>query len=429
MSTPTVLLLADSETEQLVARARRGGRRARRKLHRRLRAPLYPLAYAWSGHPWPATRAIRAAISAGLADGSRPYGSAVVAALHRHTSRPRDEQGAAASLLGLPTAAVAEHHRAGRAALGLPAEDSDVPRCAGWPLVSRDHAGLTPAERDAAKGHLRLCRRCRDGLVARRRTRAALQATGAVSGSGAVAAAAVAIEGMLASAGTATVAGGIGVVGGLGIVGGVNGGHLPAPLPFGGGHHSRYQCRQCRRCRRCRICTCSGDTDFTDLASLTARGRESRSYTCTGAAASEPATHTETDLDTPQRRVALHHAALAAADHLARRDGAAAAGAARAAVAVDLAATSHASFDQPAGSDPPPAVRLAATAVEERTVADVLARSAAYDQPAERHVALAPPELPLATATSAKAPAVLEPGCRSRILIRRVGGGNRRDRR
>jgi hypothetical protein len=257
MNTPAVLLLEDAETQRLVAQARRGRRGARRKLHRRLRAPLYPLAYAWAGHPWPATRAIRAAVAAGLADSTRPYGSAVVAALHRHTSRLRDGQdtaerssalrravlvlcdgnrlsrSAAASLLGLPAVAVAEHHRAGRTALGVPVEDTDVPRCAGWTLVSRDESDLTVAERTAAQGHLRLCRRCRDGLAARRRTRAALQATGALGGGGAAAAAAVAIEGLLTSAGTATVAGGIGVVGGLGIVGGVNGGHLPGPPPFG----------------------------------------------------------------------------------------------------------------------------------------------------------------------------------------------------
>ena len=260
MSTPAVLLFADPETERLVARARRGRRSARRKLHRRLRSSLYPLAYAWTGHPWSATRSIRAAINAGLTDSTRPYGSAVVAALHRHTSRVRDGQdvgerssavrravlvlcdgnrlsrSAAASLLGLPTAAVAEHHRAGRTALGIAAEDSDQPRCAGWALVSRDDTDLTSTERAAAKGHLRLCRRCRDGLAARRRTRAALQATGALGGGGAAAAAAVAIEGMLASAGTATVAGGIGVVGGLGVVGGMNGGHLPGRLPFGAHH-------------------------------------------------------------------------------------------------------------------------------------------------------------------------------------------------
>jgi hypothetical protein len=257
VSTPAVLLLQDAETQRLVAQARRGRRGARRKLHRRLRAPLYPLAYAWAGHPWSATRAIRAAVAAGLTDSTRPYGSAVVAALHRHTSRLRDGQdtaerssalgravlvlcdgnrlsrSAAASLLGLPATAVAEHHRSGRTALGVPAEDSDVPRCAGWALVSRDESDLTMAERDATQGHLRLCRRCRDGLAARRRTRAALQATGALSGGGAAAAAAVAIEGLLSSAGTATVAGGIGVVGGLGIVGGVNGGHLPGHMPFG----------------------------------------------------------------------------------------------------------------------------------------------------------------------------------------------------
>jgi hypothetical protein len=257
MNTPAVLLLEDAETQRLVARARRGRRGARRKLHPRQRAPLYPRAYAWAGHPWSATRAIRTAVAAGLADSTRPYGSAVVAALHRHTSRLRDGQdaaerssalrravlvlcdgnrlsrSAAASLLGLPAAAVAEHHRAGRTTLGVPVEDTDVPRCAGWALVSRDESDLTVAERTAAQGHLRLCRRCRDGLAARRRTRAALQATGALGGGGAAAAAAVAIEGLLTSAGTATVAGGIGVVGGLGIVGGVNGGHLPGPLPFG----------------------------------------------------------------------------------------------------------------------------------------------------------------------------------------------------
>jgi hypothetical protein len=261
MSTPAVLLFADPETERLVSLARRGRRSARRKLHRRLRAPLYPLAYAWAGHPWSATRAIRSAVAAGLTDSSRPYGSAVVAALHRHTSRARTGQdnterssalhravlvlcdgnrlsrSAAASLLGLPAAAIAEHHRAGRIALGLPDEDPDVPRCAGWPLVSRDDSELTATERTAAEGHLRLCRRCRQGLAARRRTRAALQTTGALGGGGAVAAAAVAIEGLFASAGTATVAGGIGVVGGLGIVGGVNGGHLPNSVPFGT-HHS-----------------------------------------------------------------------------------------------------------------------------------------------------------------------------------------------
>jgi hypothetical protein len=134
--------------------------------------------------------------------------------------------------LGLPAAAVAEHHRAGRTALGLSAEDSDLPHCAGWPMVSRDGSALTPAERTAAAGHLGLCRRCRDGLAARRRTRTALQASGALGGGGVAAAAAVVIESLVTSAGTATVAGGIGIVGGLGIVGGVDGGHLPADLPF-----------------------------------------------------------------------------------------------------------------------------------------------------------------------------------------------------
>src|SRR5205823_6665583 len=109
MSPPAFLLLGDAETERLVAQARRGRRGAR-----------------------------------------------VLAAGNRLS------RSAAASLLGLPAAAVAEHHRAGRAALGLLAEDSDVPRCAGWPVVSRDEVGLTAAGRDAAEAHLRLCRRCRD---------------------------------------------------------------------------------------------------------------------------------------------------------------------------------------------------------------------------------------------------------------------------
>ncbi len=249
MTAPSVLLLDDSHDAQLVERARRGSGRARRRLCRRMRTTLYPLAYAWTGHPFSATRAVRVAARSALTDRSRPYGAAVVAALHRQTHGAagpdrgeasafqravtvlcddrRLPPAAAAMLLGLSAEQVADHHRAGRAALGLGAVETELPRCAGWPLVSRDPEGLTAAERTAAAGHLELCRTCRDALDARRRARQALRASGVVGGGGAVAVAAIAIDGVLTVAGPATVAGGIGVLGGLGV--GI--GHLAQPHP------------------------------------------------------------------------------------------------------------------------------------------------------------------------------------------------------
>ncbi len=198
------------------------------------------MAYAWTGHPFAATSAVRAATGAALKDHGRPFPSAVVAALHRQT-RGRAEANtggessvlqravtvlcddrrlppsAAAALLGLSPAQVASHHRAGREALGLGAVEAEVPRCAGWPLVCRDQKQLTSRERAAVTGHLDLCRVCRDGLDSRRRARRALRAGGVIGGGGAVAAAAIALDGVLTAAGPVTVAGGIGVLGGLGV--------------------------------------------------------------------------------------------------------------------------------------------------------------------------------------------------------------------
>ncbi len=213
---------------------------ARRRLCRRMRKDLYPLAYAWTGHPFAATRAVRAATRSALLDHGRPFSSAVVAALHRQTrgraeANAGSESGvlqravtvlcddrrlppsAAALLLGLSPAQVASHHRAGREALGLGAVEAEIPRCAGWAMVCRDQKELTSRERAAVTGHLGLCRTCRDGLTSRRRARRALHAGGVIGGGGAIAAAALACDSVLTAAGPVAVAGGIGVLSGMGV--------------------------------------------------------------------------------------------------------------------------------------------------------------------------------------------------------------------
>ena len=209
--------LAQLPLEQLVVRARAGDRRAANALTGRMRPQARRLAVAVAGDPRVAPRIARRALSDAVADVSRPYPSALVAATQRLSLELRadhtgpvasdgerleravlllcDAEGhshrSAAELLGLPAAEVARVHARGRAALGLaPARES----CRGWYLVSRAES-LTAPEREAADNHVRLCRACTEELAARAAARARLKVL--VPAGGVTVGSAVAVAGVL----------------------------------------------------------------------------------------------------------------------------------------------------------------------------------------------------------------------------------------
>jgi hypothetical protein len=200
--------------ELLALRARAGDRRAAAHLRERMTPQVRELARALSADPRIAPVIARQALNDAVADDTRPYTWALVAAVQRRCAAGRtstgrreersaeerliaavgvlcDVQGhshdAAAALLGEPVNRVAALHARGRSGLGV---EGVRTHCRGWHLVSRLEE-LTPPEQEAGRQHLDACRPCADALAdraaARLRLKAALPVGGTLLGGGAVA--------------------------------------------------------------------------------------------------------------------------------------------------------------------------------------------------------------------------------------------------
>lgn len=242
--TISALRRADADDATLLRRARRGDRRAARLFgHRHAARAVQLVEILVDGDEQSAdvaAQVLAAAVAAGVAGDdelvqcavrvaapyTRPAGlGRLVAALVDGDGRTTEE---VAALIGCDTAEVAELRTLAYADVdSTPMQARD---CRGWPLVARSER-LTPAERDAANGHLALCRQCRARLDELRQVRGkvwvrggavsavvvadvvslSLPAGGAVAGSGVASVllgkAGMAIVGATALAVTATSAG------------------------------------------------------------------------------------------------------------------------------------------------------------------------------------------------------------------------------
>jgi hypothetical protein len=181
----------EADDATLLRRASRGDRRARRLFARRHAQRAVYLVGLLVDSAADATQlaaaALDAAIEAGVpGDDALVRAVAKVAAAGGHPLNrlalaltdveERSEQ-AAADLLGTSLAELAKLRADARAELGTTALVNRD--CRGWALATRRDR-LTDQERDAANGHLMLCRPCRVRLDEQRRTRDKLRISGAV---------------------------------------------------------------------------------------------------------------------------------------------------------------------------------------------------------------------------------------------------------
>lgn len=226
---------APADDDELARRARRGDRRAHRELVRRAAPRAAELVGLLVGDTTETPELASLALAAAVAD-TGGFDDCLIRASVQVTSRwSEDEAGlarlvllltdvegrtgdAVAALLGTTPGRVAELRAKGKGDAGLPA--SSARRCRGWSLVAaREH--VTGAEREAADGHLALCRTCRAHLAERDRTQERLLARGAAVG-GVLVADVIALTLPLVGEGAGVLGGlgGLGVFGGLGGLGG-----------------------------------------------------------------------------------------------------------------------------------------------------------------------------------------------------------------
>ena len=182
----------EADDATLLRRAHRGDRRAHRLYARRHAGrALYLvglLVESAAQAPALAATALADAVDTGVAGDDALVRAAVNVASQR-VGEPRldrlvlaltDLEGrseqATADLVGLAADEVATLRAEARAALGSPAVVTR--ECRGWILATRRDR-LTERERDAANGHLALCRPCRVRLDEQRRTRDKLGISGA----------------------------------------------------------------------------------------------------------------------------------------------------------------------------------------------------------------------------------------------------------
>jgi hypothetical protein len=181
----------------LLRRARRGDRRARR-IFGRSNAPrvveLVDLLVAGSGDATRLSADVLAATVAGgvagddalvrcalrvLAPATTERGLARLALALTHIDGRSDDE--AAELLGRTAAEVVELRALAYADAGTTPTPTPRHDCRGWPLAARRDR-LTPPERDAANGHLMLCRPCRTRVNAQRSARDKLLVSGGAVG-------------------------------------------------------------------------------------------------------------------------------------------------------------------------------------------------------------------------------------------------------
>lgn len=182
--TIVALRRADADDATLLRRARRGDRRARRIFCRRHAARAFELVDFMVDDGPDKTALAAAVLSAVVADGVagddalvRCAVTVVLAAadergLARLVTALTDVDGRSeaevADLVGRSPAEIADLRTLAYAAAGAPRPITR--ECRGWPLAARRDR-LTPPERDAANGHLMLCRSCRVRLNEQRETR------------------------------------------------------------------------------------------------------------------------------------------------------------------------------------------------------------------------------------------------------------------
>ena len=182
--TIVALRRADADDATMVRRARRGDRRARRIFCRRHAARAFELVDLMVDDGPDKTALAAAVLSAVVAEGVagddalvRCAVTVVLAAadergLARLVTALTDVDGRSeaevADLVGRSPAEIADLRTLAYAAAGAPRPITR--ECRGWPLAARRDR-LTPQERDAANGHLMLCRSCRVRLNEQRQTR------------------------------------------------------------------------------------------------------------------------------------------------------------------------------------------------------------------------------------------------------------------
>ena len=200
--TVSVLRRSDADDATLLRRAGRGDRRAHRIYCRRHAERAIELVEQLIGDgadsALTASRVLSETIAQGVAGDDALVRCAVrivapltterglahlVVALADGDGRTEDE---VAALIDRTTAEVSELRALAYAEAG-PAAAVMTRECRGWPLVARKDR-LTPAEREAADGHLALCRQCRARLDEQRQNRDKMW----VRGGGAVSAVVVA---------------------------------------------------------------------------------------------------------------------------------------------------------------------------------------------------------------------------------------------
>ena len=182
--TIVALRRADADDATLLRRARRGDRRARRIFCRRHAARAFELVDLMVDDGADKTALAAAVLSGTVAEGVAGDDALVRCAvtvvlpatdqrgLARLVTALTDvdgrSEGEVADLVGRSPAEVAGLRTLAYAAAGAPRPMTR--ECRGWPLAARRDR-LTPQERDAANGHLMLCRSCRNRLTEQRETR------------------------------------------------------------------------------------------------------------------------------------------------------------------------------------------------------------------------------------------------------------------
>jgi hypothetical protein len=184
--TVSLLRRPDADDAALLRRARRGDRRAQRLYTNRHAERAVTLVDLLTECNADSTRIASVALSAAVADGvagddAMLRCAARVAApvttelgLARLAVALTDGDGrteeAVAALLDRTTTEVAEMRALAYAEAGQDVAAAVPRECRGWPLVARKDR-LTSAEREAADGHLALCRQCRARLDQQRQAR------------------------------------------------------------------------------------------------------------------------------------------------------------------------------------------------------------------------------------------------------------------